>query len=94
MQLRFNVLDFAQPSRSGAPDGSPLWREAGSPSNGDLIINAQSFRTQQRNRADALERLIELIREAARPPRAAAPATRPTLAPNCGGWRARSSAAP
>jgi ribosome-associated protein len=32
---------------------------------GILVITAQSHRTQERNRADALERLIELIREAA-----------------------------
>lgn len=32
---------------------------------GILVITAQSHRTQERNRADALERLVELIREAA-----------------------------
>lgn len=32
---------------------------------GVLIINADRFRTQDRNRADARERLVELIREAA-----------------------------
>jgi ribosome-associated protein len=32
---------------------------------GILVITAQNHRTQERNRADALERLIELIREAA-----------------------------
>jgi ribosome-associated protein len=31
---------------------------------GVLIIVAQRFRTQERNRADALERLVELIRQA------------------------------
>jgi ribosome-associated protein len=35
---------------------------------GILIINAQRHRTQERNRADALERLVALIREAAFPP--------------------------
>jgi len=35
---------------------------------GVLIINAQRHRTQERNRADALERLVALIREAAIPP--------------------------
>ncbi len=46
---------------------------------GVLIITAQRHRTQERNRQDALDRLIELIRQAAvRPvPRRA---TRPTLA--------------
>jgi ribosome-associated protein len=32
---------------------------------GVLVITAQNHRTQERNRADALERLVELIREAA-----------------------------
>jgi ribosome-associated protein len=32
---------------------------------GILVITAQNHRTQERNRADALDRLIELIREAA-----------------------------
>jgi len=35
---------------------------------GVLIINAQRHRTQERNRADALERLVALVREAAIPP--------------------------
>jgi len=35
---------------------------------GVLIINAQRHRTQERNRADALERLVALIQEAAIPP--------------------------
>jgi ribosome-associated protein len=45
---------------------------------GVLVIQAQRFRTQERNRADARDRLVELLRDAATPP---APrfATRPTL---------------
>ena len=45
---------------------------------GVIVIHAQRFRTQERNRADAIDRLIELLREAAvRPtPRRA---TKPTL---------------
>ena len=35
---------------------------------GVLIITAQRHRTQERNRQDALERLVELIRRAALPP--------------------------
>jgi ribosome-associated protein len=45
---------------------------------GVLVLNAQRFRTQERNRADALERLIELIREACIRP-VLRRATRPTL---------------
>jgi ribosome-associated protein len=37
-------------------------------SDGVLVINAQRHRTQERNRADALERLVALVREAAIPP--------------------------
>jgi ribosome-associated protein len=44
---------------------------------GVLILTAQRFRSQERNRADALDRLVELIRRAATPPRPRRP-TRPT----------------
>jgi len=43
---------------------------------GMIVITADRFRTRERNRTDALERLIELIRRAARPPKARRP-TRP-----------------
>ncbi|CAJ0864108.1 hypothetical protein AMST5_01642 [freshwater sediment metagenome] len=46
---------------------------------GVLLIEAQRYRTQERNRADALERLIELIREAAAPPPPPRRKTKPTL---------------
>ncbi len=46
---------------------------------GVLVISAQKFRTQERNRADALERLLDLIRQAAVRP-VIRRATRPTLA--------------
>jgi ribosome-associated protein len=36
---------------------------------GVLIIDAQRFRTQERNRADARERLLALLRAAATPPK-------------------------
>ena len=44
---------------------------------GVLVITAQRHRTQERNRADALERLRDLIRRAAIAPRPRRP-TRPT----------------
>jgi ribosome-associated protein len=44
-----------------------------------LVIAAQRHRTQERNREDALQRLVALIREAATPPTPRRP-TRPTRA--------------
>jgi ribosome-associated protein len=46
---------------------------------GVIVIDAQRFRTRELNRADALERLVELIRAAAVVPKRRRP-TRPTLA--------------
>jgi ribosome-associated protein len=46
---------------------------------GVITITAQRFRVQSRNRADALARLIELIREASHKPKARK-ATRPSRA--------------
>jgi ribosome-associated protein len=46
---------------------------------GALVIKAQRFRSQERNREDALERLFALIRQAAIPPVPRRP-TRPTQA--------------
>lgn len=45
---------------------------------GVVIIKAQQFRTQEQNRADALERLAELIRSAGKVEKKRRP-TRPTL---------------
>ena len=44
---------------------------------GVVVISADRFRSQERNRQDALERLIALIREAAIPPRRRRP-TKPS----------------
>jgi len=46
---------------------------------GVLIIEAQQFRTQERNREDAIDRLVELIRRAAKKPRVRRK-TKPTAA--------------
>jgi ribosome-associated protein len=40
---------------------------------GVLVITAERFRTRERNRADALERLVELIRQAAHRPKVRRP---------------------
>lgn len=78
VQLRFDV----RRSRS-LPDAVAvrLMRLAGKRLTGEgvLVINAQRFRTQERNRADARERLAALVAEAAVPPTPRR-ATRPTLA--------------
>jgi ribosome-associated protein len=47
--------------------------------NGVVVITARRFRTQERNRQDAYERLIDLVRRAAEPAKRRVP-TRPTAA--------------
>lgn len=78
VQLRFDVR-----RSSSLPDAVAvrLMRLAGRrlTSDGVLVISAQRFRTQERNRADARERLAALVAEAAVPP-VPRRATRPTLA--------------
>jgi ribosome-associated protein len=64
VQLRFSVvaspgLDEGTRQRLRRLAGRRLNRE------GVLVITAQRFRTRERNRADALERLVDLIRQAA-----------------------------
>ena len=44
--------------------------------NGEIVIKAQESRSQDKNRADALERLAALIREAIRVPKKRRPTTR------------------
>lgn len=46
---------------------------------GVLVIEARRYRTQERNREDAMERLLALVRKAAAPPPERRP-TRPTKA--------------
>ncbi|MDT3378055.1 alternative ribosome rescue aminoacyl-tRNA hydrolase ArfB [Labrys neptuniae] len=47
---------------------------------GVVVILAQRFRTQERNREDARERLVALLREAATPPPPPRKATKPSKA--------------
>jgi ribosome-associated protein len=78
VQLRFDVR--GSPSLP-AEVRARLERLAGTrvTRDGVLIIIAQRHRTQARNREDALERLIDLVRRAAVAPRLRRP-TRPTAA--------------
>lgn len=78
VQLRFDVA--GSPS---LPDEvrARLIRLAGKrvTSEGILIIESQRFRTQERNREDALERLVALIRRATEKPKPRRP-TQPSAA--------------
>src|ERR1043165_1186173 len=61
-QLRFDVsrVDLAPDvlTRLHALAGQRMTKD------GVIVIHAQRFRTQERNRADAIDRLLELLREA------------------------------
>ena len=75
MILRFDAkqatLPFEIHARLEALAGSRLTKD------GAIIIRASQYRDQQRNREDARERLIALLREAATLPKKRRP-TRPT----------------
>ncbi len=78
VQLRFDVVN--SPSLSG-PVKERLLKLAGSRATqaGEVLITAVRFRTQERNRADAVERLQALVDEASVRPVFRVP-TRPTRA--------------
>ena len=74
VQLRFDVRvspSLTETARQALLRGGRLTRE------GVLIITAQRFREQERNRADARVRLTEILRRAATPK----PVRRPTKIP-------------
>ena len=66
VQLRFDV--GTSPSLP-EPVRAALLREPGITGDGVLVITAQRFREQERNRADARARLAQIIRRAATPPK-------------------------
>jgi ribosome-associated protein len=78
VRLRF---DAAHSASLPAPVRARLLRLAGKRANRDgvIVIVAQAHRTQAQNRADALARLLDLVREAAVEPKHRRP-TRPTKA--------------
>ena len=75
-QLRFDTRRLTLPADAEAR----LNRLAGQrmTKDGVIVIHAQRFRTQERNRADAVDRLIELLRAAMTRPVPRRP-TRPTM---------------
>src|SRR6188768_3002992 len=75
-QLRFDTRRITLPEDAALR----LNRLAGQrmTKDGVIVIHAQRFRTQERNRADAIDRLLELLREAAVRPTPRRP-TKPTL---------------
>lgn len=78
VQLRFNLkgcasLPQAVKTRAAKLAGSRFTNE------GDIVLTASSFRTQNLNREDAIARLTNLLAKAAVPPKARRK-TRPTLA--------------
>ncbi len=79
VQLRFNIrtspsLPNEVAIRAQKLAGKRLTLE------GVIVIVAQRFRTQERNREDARERLVSLLREAATPPPPPRRATKPSKA--------------
>lgn len=78
VQLRFSVLhspSLSEPIRARLVHllGKKLTKQ------GELIIKASRYRTQERNKQDALDRLCQLIRRAAVPPKKRKK-TKPTFA--------------
>ena len=78
VELRFDLA--RSPSLPG-PVRERLARLAGRRLSGEgvLIIQAHRYRTQERNRQDALDRLVGLVRQASEAPKPRRP-TRPTRA--------------
>lgn len=79
VQLRFDVanspnLPGSVKARLATLAGRRMTKE------GVLVITAQRHRTRERNREDALERLLALLREAAAPPPPPRRPTKPTRA--------------
>jgi len=77
VQLRFNLnenetLPEDVKSRAARIAGSRLTQH------GEIVLQADRYRTRERNRQDALERLLDLIRKATEKPKPRK-ATKPTL---------------
>ena len=80
VQLRFDAaaspaLDEAMRARLARLAGRRMTKD------GVVVITAQRFRTQERNREDAYQRLVELLREASHAPPPRRPTRRPIAIP-------------
>lgn len=77
VQLRWSIL--ASPSVEERVKAN-LYKLAGRrlTKDGVLVLSGQRHRTQERNRADVLQRLVDLVTEAAKPPPPIRRATKPT----------------
>ncbi|MCJ2122558.1 alternative ribosome rescue aminoacyl-tRNA hydrolase ArfB [Methylobacterium sp. J-077] len=77
VQLRWSIL--ASPSVDERVKAN-LYKLAGRrlTKDGVLVLSGQRHRTQERNRADVLQRLVDLVTEAAKPPPPIRRATKPT----------------
>ncbi|WP_174246636.1 MULTISPECIES: alternative ribosome rescue aminoacyl-tRNA hydrolase ArfB [unclassified Acidisoma] len=77
VELRFDTRRWPEMPAAMAPRLATLAGQRMT-QDGVVVIFAQSYRSQIRNREDATERLVALLREAAEVPRRRRP-TRPTL---------------
>jgi ribosome-associated protein len=77
VQLRFDIRASSLPE--GVKSRLLALRDQRISDDGIVIIKAQTHRSQPLNRDEALDRLLDLVRSVARPPRPRVP-TRPTAA--------------
>ena len=77
LHLRFDIRASSLPDE--VKERLLAMRDQRISSDGVLVIKAQRFRTQEKNRADAIERLRELVDRASRVPKQRRP-TRPSRA--------------
>ena len=75
VHLRFDVAASSLPE--GVKERLLALRDSRITQDGVVVIKAQQYRSQEQNRADALERLNALVHSVAQPPRVRR-ATRPT----------------
>ena len=76
VHLRFDVHASTLPQ--GVKDRLLALRDTRITQDGVVVIKAQQYRSQEQNRADALQRLNALVSQVAEPPRVRR-ATKPTL---------------